>query len=169
MSEAIKQSSSAEPMILMQGVHKWYGQFHVLKDINLSVQAGERLFHVLENSHQSFLFPIVSCPIVVQEVCGTDTGPASLSAETPSAEGRMTRFARSCLAIAQRHSAVSETGSTRTRCSMMASAMNVASSVWPTTECAWVARFAPTTRTANRPAAIARKTGNRGVIRSVLK
>jgi general L-amino acid transport system ATP-binding protein len=42
MSEAIKQTS-AEPMILMQGVHKWYGQFHVLKDINLSVQAGERI------------------------------------------------------------------------------------------------------------------------------
>ncbi|MVW75090.1 amino acid ABC transporter ATP-binding protein [Pseudomonas xionganensis] len=42
MSEANKQPS-AEPMILMQGVHKWYGQFHVLKDINLSVQAGERI------------------------------------------------------------------------------------------------------------------------------
>jgi general L-amino acid transport system ATP-binding protein len=42
MSEAIKQTS-AEPMILMQGVHKWYGQFHVLKDINLSVRQGERI------------------------------------------------------------------------------------------------------------------------------
>ncbi len=42
MSEAIKQSS-AEPMILLQGVNKWYGQFHVLKDINLSVQQGERI------------------------------------------------------------------------------------------------------------------------------
>jgi general L-amino acid transport system ATP-binding protein len=42
MSEAIKQTS-AEPMILMQGVHKWYGQFHVLKDINLSVKQGERI------------------------------------------------------------------------------------------------------------------------------
>ena len=42
MSEAIKQTS-AEPMILLQGVNKWYGQFHVLKDINLSVQPGERI------------------------------------------------------------------------------------------------------------------------------
>ncbi len=42
MSEAIKQAS-AEPMILLQGVNKWYGQFHVLKDINLSVQPGERI------------------------------------------------------------------------------------------------------------------------------
>ncbi|TRO14531.1 amino acid ABC transporter ATP-binding protein [Ectopseudomonas mendocina] len=42
MNEAIKQSS-AEPMILLQGVNKWYGQFHVLKDINLSVQPGERI------------------------------------------------------------------------------------------------------------------------------
>ena len=41
MSEANKQTS-AEPMILLQGVNKWYGQFHVLKDINLSVQPGER-------------------------------------------------------------------------------------------------------------------------------
>jgi len=42
MSQASKQSS-AEPMILLQGVNKWYGQFHVLKDINLSVQPGERI------------------------------------------------------------------------------------------------------------------------------
>jgi len=42
MSEAIKQPS-AEPMILLQAVNKWYGQFHVLKDINLSVQQGERI------------------------------------------------------------------------------------------------------------------------------
>ncbi|MFV9684421.1 amino acid ABC transporter ATP-binding protein [Pseudomonas sp. NY15367] len=42
MSEAIKQPS-AESMILLQGVNKWYGQFHVLKDINLSVQQGERI------------------------------------------------------------------------------------------------------------------------------
>ena len=44
MSEAIKQSSNAEQgMILMEGVHKWYGEFHVLKDINLNVQSGERI------------------------------------------------------------------------------------------------------------------------------
>ena len=42
MSEANKQTS-AEPMILLQSVNKWYGQFHVLKDINLSVQPGERI------------------------------------------------------------------------------------------------------------------------------
>ncbi len=34
---------SDEPMIKMSGVHKWYGQFHVLKDINLNVQKGERI------------------------------------------------------------------------------------------------------------------------------
>ena len=42
MSETSKQPAS-EPMILLQGVNKWYGQFHVLKDINLSVQPGERI------------------------------------------------------------------------------------------------------------------------------
>jgi general L-amino acid transport system ATP-binding protein len=30
-------------MIEMRHVHKWYGQFHVLKDINLSVYKGERI------------------------------------------------------------------------------------------------------------------------------
>jgi general L-amino acid transport system ATP-binding protein len=30
-------------MIEMRGVHKWYGQFHVLKDINLRVEKGERI------------------------------------------------------------------------------------------------------------------------------
>jgi general L-amino acid transport system ATP-binding protein len=43
MSEAIKQPESPECIIQMQGVNKWYGQFHVLKDINLNVKQGERI------------------------------------------------------------------------------------------------------------------------------
>lgn len=39
---SIKPAASAG-MIQMQAVHKWYGQFHVLKDINLDVQQGERI------------------------------------------------------------------------------------------------------------------------------
>ena len=34
---------SAEHIIELNGVHKWYGEFHVLKDINLSVKKGERI------------------------------------------------------------------------------------------------------------------------------
>ena len=34
---------SDQVMIEMRQVHKWYGQFHVLKDINLLVQKGERI------------------------------------------------------------------------------------------------------------------------------
>ena len=34
---------SEKLMIELRQVHKWYGQFHVLKDINLSVQKGERI------------------------------------------------------------------------------------------------------------------------------
>jgi general L-amino acid transport system ATP-binding protein len=34
---------SDEVMIAMEGVHKWFGQFHVLKDINLTVHKGERI------------------------------------------------------------------------------------------------------------------------------
>jgi len=34
---------SEEVMIEMSAVHKWFGQFHVLKDINLTVRTGERI------------------------------------------------------------------------------------------------------------------------------
>jgi len=43
MSEAIKKPVGPEGIIQMQGVNKWYGQFHVLKDINLNVKQGERI------------------------------------------------------------------------------------------------------------------------------
>ncbi|MQU45826.1 amino acid ABC transporter ATP-binding protein [Pseudomonas helleri] len=43
MSKANKQPVSPEGIIRMQGVNKWYGQFHVLKDINLNVTQGERI------------------------------------------------------------------------------------------------------------------------------
>ena len=36
-------AGSDQLMIEMRGVHKWYGQFHVLKDINLRVEKGERI------------------------------------------------------------------------------------------------------------------------------
>lgn len=34
---------SADPVIVIRHVHKWYGEFHVLKDVNLTVARGERL------------------------------------------------------------------------------------------------------------------------------
>lgn len=37
------QDNSDEPVIQLIGMHKWYGQFHVLKDINLDVKRGERI------------------------------------------------------------------------------------------------------------------------------
>jgi general L-amino acid transport system ATP-binding protein len=33
----------AEPIIIFENVNKWYGQFHVLRDINLSIATGERI------------------------------------------------------------------------------------------------------------------------------
>jgi general L-amino acid transport system ATP-binding protein len=33
----------AEAAVQMIGVHKWYGEFHVLRDINLNVRRGERI------------------------------------------------------------------------------------------------------------------------------
>ncbi len=45
MSEAAHQTTAADDgaMIRMVDVNKWYGEFHVLKDINLSVKKGERI------------------------------------------------------------------------------------------------------------------------------
>jgi polar amino acid transport system ATP-binding protein len=36
-------SSATQPMIVMQGVEKWFGNFQALSDINLSVRAGEKI------------------------------------------------------------------------------------------------------------------------------
>ncbi len=38
-----KPTVSTDVMIQMTGVHKWFGEFHVLKDINLTVLKGERI------------------------------------------------------------------------------------------------------------------------------
>lgn len=45
MSNASTNTSKKtdEVAIQLNGVHKWYGQFHVLKNINLNVQRGERI------------------------------------------------------------------------------------------------------------------------------
>ena len=37
------QSAKHAAMITMTGVNKWYGEFHVLKDINLTVKKGEKI------------------------------------------------------------------------------------------------------------------------------
>ena len=36
-------SAEVEYSVIMRGVHKWYGQFHVLKNINLEVRSGEKI------------------------------------------------------------------------------------------------------------------------------
>jgi polar amino acid transport system ATP-binding protein len=40
---AIDAAGPPTPMIVMEGVEKWYGTFKVLSDINLSVRAGEKI------------------------------------------------------------------------------------------------------------------------------
>jgi len=37
------KTSSSDPIIKMENLNKWYGTFHVLKDINLNVAKGERI------------------------------------------------------------------------------------------------------------------------------
>lgn len=43
MSQAIKPSVVSESIIQIRDMNKWYGEFHVLKNINLDVQQGERI------------------------------------------------------------------------------------------------------------------------------
>ena len=43
MTDATPSTSSAEPIIRIEAVNKWYGSFQVLTDIHLQVQAGERI------------------------------------------------------------------------------------------------------------------------------
>jgi general L-amino acid transport system ATP-binding protein len=42
-TEQVASAISEEVVITFTDVNKWYGEFHVLKDINLSVQKGERI------------------------------------------------------------------------------------------------------------------------------
>jgi general L-amino acid transport system ATP-binding protein len=43
IAEASQNIGENEPVIKIIDMHKWYGDFHVLRDINLTVQKGERI------------------------------------------------------------------------------------------------------------------------------
>ncbi|MCB2167226.1 MAG: amino acid ABC transporter ATP-binding protein [Deltaproteobacteria bacterium] len=43
MQKPTEETRKDDPVIRITGMHKWYGDFHVLKDINLEVQRGERI------------------------------------------------------------------------------------------------------------------------------
>jgi general L-amino acid transport system ATP-binding protein len=43
VQESAKPQSDGRPMIELRNVNKWYGDFHVLKDINVEVRKGERV------------------------------------------------------------------------------------------------------------------------------
>lgn len=38
----MQQSTAQVPLIALEGVGKWYGAYHALKDINLTVRKGEK-------------------------------------------------------------------------------------------------------------------------------
>ena len=40
---SVESSAASDDLIEIIGMHKWYGDFHVLKDINLKVKKGERI------------------------------------------------------------------------------------------------------------------------------
>jgi general L-amino acid transport system ATP-binding protein len=40
---AISSNSNTEDVIVIENLNKWYGNFHVLRDINLRVKKGERI------------------------------------------------------------------------------------------------------------------------------
>jgi general L-amino acid transport system ATP-binding protein len=39
----VDRASDDAPMIILRGVHKWFGQFHVLRDLNLDVWKGQKV------------------------------------------------------------------------------------------------------------------------------
>jgi general L-amino acid transport system ATP-binding protein len=43
MQDPVARSEPARPMIELRSVHKWYGEFHVLRDVNLLVEKGEKV------------------------------------------------------------------------------------------------------------------------------
>lgn len=43
MSEAAMSQNQSDVAIQLIGMHKWYGEFHVLRDINLTVERGEKI------------------------------------------------------------------------------------------------------------------------------
>jgi len=43
MSEAAMKQADSSAAIQLIGMHKWYGDFHVLRDINLTVERGEKI------------------------------------------------------------------------------------------------------------------------------
>ncbi|MEE4113756.1 MAG: ATP-binding cassette domain-containing protein, partial [Desulfobacteraceae bacterium] len=43
MQKPTEETRKDDPIIRISGMHKWFGDFHVLKDINLEVQRGERI------------------------------------------------------------------------------------------------------------------------------
>ena len=53
-----KMTISDEVAIQIIGMHKWYGDFHVLKDINLSVKRGERIVICGPSGSGKSTFPV---------------------------------------------------------------------------------------------------------------
>jgi len=43
MAATARDLSNAPSVITLRGVNKWFGQFHVLSDINLDVKEGETM------------------------------------------------------------------------------------------------------------------------------
>lgn len=43
MNHILTTATTETPMIVMEHVEKWYGSYHALKDINLSVRSGEKI------------------------------------------------------------------------------------------------------------------------------
>ena len=69
--------AASDPVIIFEGVHKWFGDFHVLKNINLSVKQGERI--VICGPSGSGKSTLIRCINRLEEhqqgrifVCGTE-------------------------------------------------------------------------------------------------
>jgi general L-amino acid transport system ATP-binding protein len=86
-------SASAEPVIRLAGINKWYGAYHALRDIELAVRPGERIVVCgPSGSGKSTLVRTVNLLEPFQQgamrVCGLDVAPDAITRATKLAVNR---------------------------------------------------------------------------------
>ena len=64
----------SDPIVKISGLNKWYGEFHVLRDIDLEVRKGERI--VICGPSGSGKSTLIRCINALEEFCLLYTSPS---------------------------------------------------------------------------------------------
>ena len=76
-AENSENTTSECPIIIIENMHKWYGDFHVLKDINLTVKKGERI--VICGPSGSGKSTLIRCINRLEDISGEKLWSTALS------------------------------------------------------------------------------------------